>query len=234
MTLAIGLEACLARIVDDLLGDQGLPGRNGEWVRTDYGTYPYNAVLRSNHGDDAAAVLTFVHDRVHSLTNGEKSVVFAHRKYFEKTTRSGMNLALVPTGEDDSSLNAVYFGIAGASNGVYESLRASAEAIAESEAFEVRSERQSNQSRRGREYAEAMRQRLVRDARKKVRAVLPDDLRQLTHLQREDIVGVLGIYPRDLSALDLADELPDKLEAASLEVLCQMLVILEKEELLAP
>jgi hypothetical protein len=135
MALVSGLEACLARIVDDLLGD-GLPGRDGKWSRTDYGLLRYGVELGSGQGGKAAEILSCMDARVRMLTNGKKSVVFAGQEYFATQTRS-TKFALVPEGEDDSSLDARYFGLAAASNGVYESPRASEEAIAQNRAWQA-------------------------------------------------------------------------------------------------
>lgn len=194
--LTPGLRGILTIIVDGLL--EGTLSRN-----TNYGTFPYRDSLVCNGHGNADNVLAFLNERVEQLTNGKRSVVYADRKYFSSSPRGGLTFALVPTGEDDSSRNARYFGVAGGSNGVYFAERASDEQIAKMGYRAITSTRQQEQRAAG----EAAAARLLAVIRDRVRSMVSQHSSSLTAEQCEDIKAAAGIHSHDTPLSSLFEQI---------------------------
>lgn len=216
MSLAPGLRGVLTIIVDGLLEGTLSP-------RTDYGTFPYRNSLMNNRYGDADEVLSFLNEKVQQLTDGKHSVVYADRKYFSSCTNRGLTFAYVPTGEDASSRNAKYFGVAGGSNGVYFAERASNENIAQSERYAVASARQRAQREAGKAAAAS----LLAAMHRRVSSVVNQRSSSLTAEQREDINAVAGIYPHDRPLSSFFE----RVDSLDLEKIFTVLAIIGQTEL---
>lgn len=220
--LVPALRAGLKNFVAQLLSGE-LPQRK------DYGLLHFCSQLSSNYGDTAQEVVGYMDELVQEATGGAQAVVFASPKYFAETYKSGMTLALVPDGQDASSLDARLFEFGGAINGNRFSERASAEAIAEAEVAEANNERRCTMSFAANQLEADFKRRLVEKVRSKVVQALDDaTLAALTDVQRDDLVRLANIKVEDFGP-----QLRAKVAACThMSVLCQLLVILNKQDMI--
>jgi hypothetical protein len=135
MPLQSRLRDALTRIAEDLL--EGSLSQ-----RINYGTFPFRSQLEANGIGGADEVLEFLNEEVGRRTNGTHGVVYADPIYLADAMRMGLFLAYVPVGQDATSPNARYFGIAPSTNGVQIYVRAAAEEVRRRQENLARSARQ--------------------------------------------------------------------------------------------
>ncbi len=111
MSLPVSLQGSLIQIARDLT--RGTLGES-----RDYLTHYHAEVLSGSEQNTSDEVLAFLDSAVRRRTDGQRSVVFADRRYFAEVLYDGLLFAMVPTGDDTSSSQATYFGIAAARGGV--------------------------------------------------------------------------------------------------------------------
>lgn len=213
------LRAGLDQFVEQLL--------TGELPRSkDYGLMHFVSQLYSNYEEQTPEVVAYMAERVLAATNGKQSIVLADRKYFARTYASGMTMALVPTGEDAASPNARLFEFSGASNGNCFAERASDESIAEFESQIAASEKRQHRRLQANGLLEKLHQDLHRQTSLRLRVWLSScDYRQLSSDKRASVADVFGLAKAGINEVETA------LHTASLPQLCEVLIILEKEDI---
>jgi hypothetical protein len=215
MPLQSRLRDALTRIAEDLL--EGSLSQ-----RINYGTFPFRSQLEANGIGGADEVLEFLNEEVGRRTNGTHGVVYADPIYLADAMRMGLFLAYVPVGQDATSPNARYFGIAPSTNGVQIYVRAAAEEVRRRQENLARSARQVVQRNKGTKVAAA----LASILQQRVRGMLELWGTALKPEQLQDLNTAAG-----LAYTDPLDRFLGRLEMLNIDQLCTVLVILNNTEL---